>query len=43
MMAVCENSKKIIVEVNENMPRCLGGFENSIHISKVDMIVEGPE
>ena len=42
MMAVCENSKKIIVEVNENMPRCLGGFENSIHISKVDMIVEGP-
>ena len=23
------------------MPRCLGGFENSIHISKVDMIVEG--
>lgn len=41
MMAVCETSKKIIVEVNENMPRCLGGFENAIHISKVDMIVEG--
>ena len=41
MMAVCETSKKIIVEVNENMPRCLGGFENGIHISKVDLIVEG--
>ncbi len=41
MSAVCETSKKIIVEVNENMPRCLGGFENQIHISKVDMIVQG--
>ena len=41
MMAVCETSKKIIVEVNENMPRCLGGIENNIHISQVDMIVEG--
>ena len=41
MMAVCETSKKIIVEVNKNMPRCLGGFENSIHISDVDFIVEG--
>ncbi len=41
MAAVCETSKKIIVEVNENMPRCLGGFENGIHVSKVDMIVEG--
>ncbi len=40
-MAVCETSKKIIVEVNENMPRCLGGFENGIHISQVDYIVEG--
>lgn len=40
-MAVCETSKKIIVEVNQNMPRCLGGFENAIHISKVDYIVEG--
>lgn len=40
MMAVCERAKVIIVEVNPNMPRCLGGFEESIHISKVDMIVE---
>lgn len=41
MMAVCETSDKVIVEVNENMPRCLGGFEADIHISQVDMIVEG--
>ena len=41
LTAVCETSKKIIVEVNENMPRCLGGFENGVHISNVDFIVEG--
>ncbi|RBP43971.1 butyryl-CoA:acetate CoA-transferase [Garciella nitratireducens] len=41
LAAICETSKKVIVEVNKNMPRCLGGFEESIHISKVDMIVEG--
>lgn len=41
LAAVCEKSKVIIVEVNKNMPRCLGGMEESIHISKVDMIVEG--
>ena len=40
-MAACEMAEKIIVEVNENMPRCLGGFEEGIHISKVDYIVEG--
>lgn len=40
-MACCETSKTVIVEVNENMPRCIGGSEESIHISKVDMIVEG--
>ncbi len=41
MAAMCETADKIIVEVNKNMPRCLGGFEESIHISEVDMIVEG--
>ena len=41
LMAICQTSKKVIVEVNKNMPRCLGGFEEGIHISKVDMIVEG--
>lgn len=41
LTAMCETSKKIIVEVNENMPRCLGGFENGVHISDVIYIVEG--
>lgn len=42
MMAMCERAKTIIVEVNKNMPRCLGGFEEAIHISQVDKIIEGP-
>ena len=41
MKAVCETSKTIIVEVNKNMPVCFGGFDNCVHISDVDMIVEG--
>ncbi|MCH5268934.1 MAG: butyryl-CoA:acetate CoA-transferase [Lachnospiraceae bacterium] len=41
LAAVCERAKCIIVEVNENVPRCLGGFDEGIHISKVDMIIEG--
>jgi len=41
LAAVCEGAKKIVVEVNENVPRCLGGFDEGIHVSKVDMIIEG--
>ncbi len=41
LMAAVETSKHIIVEVNQNMPRCLGGFEEGVHVSKVDAIVEG--
>ncbi len=41
LKAVCECAKTIIVEVNENMPVCLGGFENWVHIDDVAMIVEG--
>jgi acyl-CoA hydrolase len=33
----------VIVEVNKNMPVCLGGAEEAIHISAVDFIVEAPE
>ena len=40
-MEVCRHAKKIVVEVNTNMPRCLGGFDNGIHIRDVDAIVEG--
>ena len=39
--AVCDKAKKIIVEVNRNMPKCLGGTENWVHISQVAGVVEG--
>ena len=41
MKAICDTAKILIVEVNQNMPRCLGGFGESVHISDVDIIVEG--
>ncbi len=41
LKAVCECAKTVIVEVNQNMPVCLGGFDNCVHISDVAMIVEG--
>ena len=41
MTAMCEQAEIIVVEVNPNMPRCLGGKEHVIHIDQVDMIVEG--
>lgn len=41
MANMCSKADVIIVEVNENMPRCLGGFNEGIHISQVTHIVEG--
>jgi len=35
------NGKVAIVEVNENMPRCLGGSDEYVHISEIDYIIEG--
>jgi len=32
----------VIVEVNPNMPTCLGGNEESVHISRVNYVVEAP-
>lgn len=40
LQAVCERAEHIIVEVNPNIPRCLGGMENAIHVDQVSMIVE---
>lgn len=37
------NAECVIVEVNKNQPVCLGGSEESIHISRVDYIVEAPD
>ena len=35
------NAKISIVEVNENMPLCLGGTDEYVHISEIDYIIEG--
>jgi len=35
------SDKVVIFETCPNMPVCLGGAEESVHISEVDMIVEG--
>jgi butyryl-CoA:acetate CoA-transferase len=39
-MALCESADKIVLEVNPNVPRCLGGFQEALHISKVDYVIE---
>lgn len=31
------------VEVNKNMPKCLGGTHEAVHISMIDYIVEAPD
>lgn len=42
-LANMEAADYVIVEVNKNMPICLGGSEESVHISQVDFIVEAPD
>ena len=39
--ALFERAEIIILEVNRNYPRCYGGEDTRIHISRVDMVVEG--
>jgi butyryl-CoA:acetate CoA-transferase len=39
-MATFEKAQVKVVEVNANMPRCLGGSSESIDISNIDFIVE---
>jgi len=36
-----EAAKKVIVEINHNMPTALGGRDESVHINEVDLVVEG--
>ena len=38
---ILEKADIIILEVNEHLPRILGGFDESIHIDQVDFVVEG--
>lgn len=40
--AYCRKGKKVIVEVNVHAPKCLGGLDEAIHISKVNHVIEGP-
>ncbi len=39
--AILDKADVVIVEVNEHLPRIYGGFDEVIHISQVDYIVEG--
>ena len=39
--AITDKAKIVIVEVNKNMPRALGGYNEAIHLSEVDFVVEG--
>ncbi len=39
--AAIEKARVVIVEVNEDMPRVHGGYDHTVHISKVKYVVEG--
>ena len=41
LQALFEKAEVIILEVNRNYPRCYGGDGTRIHISQVNMVVEG--
>ena len=38
---ILEKADIVILEVNEHLPKICGGFDESIHISEVDYVVEG--
>jgi butyryl-CoA:acetate CoA-transferase len=38
--ALAKKARKVIVEVNNHAPVCLGGSDEGLHISQVDIIVE---
>ena len=38
---ILDKADVVILEVNEHLPRLCGGFDEVIHISDVDMVVEG--
>lgn len=39
--AAIEKAHHVIVEINEDLPKVNGGYENAVHISAVDYVVEG--
>ncbi|MCB2185880.1 MAG: acetyl-CoA hydrolase [Deltaproteobacteria bacterium] len=40
--AKMERDEIVVVEVNQNMPVCLGGAEENVHLDQVDYVVEAP-
>ena len=38
---ILDTADVVIIEVNERLPRVCGGYGQTIHISEVDMVVEG--
>lgn len=38
---ILEKADIVILEINEHLPQIYGGFDESIHISEVDYVVEG--
>ena len=38
---IIDKAKTVIVEVNEHLPWACGGYAESIHISEIDIVVEG--
>ncbi|MBQ6734642.1 MAG: butyryl-CoA:acetate CoA-transferase [Lachnospiraceae bacterium] len=41
MKGILEKADIVILEVNEHLPYLYGGFDESIHISEVDYVIEG--
>jgi butyryl-CoA:acetate CoA-transferase len=39
-MAMIETAEVVVLEVNNNLPRCLGGLSEVVHISQVDYVIE---
>ena len=39
--AFCDQAKIVIAEVNESVPRCLGGSRETLHVSEIDYFVQG--
>lgn len=39
---ILDKADIVILEVNENLPKLYGGFDECIHIDDVDYVVEGP-
>ncbi|MCI8514463.1 MAG: butyryl-CoA:acetate CoA-transferase [Lachnospiraceae bacterium] len=39
---ILDKADVVILEINENLPKLCGGFDECIHIDDVDYIVEGP-